>query len=406
MMLAAAARARRALRAAVGGAAAARRCFSSLPLEAECAAAAGSELLEPAALRVEAKEQRGSLPPLESLQFGRTFSDHYLHAEHHQGEGWGAPTISPLQDITLHPGSTVLQYGISCFEGMKAYKDAQGRARLFRPQMNMARLARSAARLALPAFGEDELLECIRELLRVDDAWIPNARGYSLYLRPFIFGSTPFLGVGPSSDTRLMVLLSPVGPYFPKGRSAVSLLIDETNVRAAVGGAGAYKLAGNYAPTISPQKRAAQFGADQCLYAYRGNVSEGGAMNVFFLLENGRAKGGKELVTAPLDGTILPGVTRDSILSLARQWGEFEVSERQLSVVELEQAQREGRIMETFGSGTAAVIIPVHALVRESGERWAMPEVAPEDSIGTRLKHAIEAIQYGEVESPWSMLDD
>jgi len=373
---------------------------------------AGTRLLDPSALQVEPlpASKRGALPPLDTLAFGRTFSDHCLEADWHAGTGWRPPVVKPLEPLQLHPGATALQYGISCFEGMKAYKDAQGHARLFRPEMNMARLQRSTLRLALPEFGEEELLECIKALLRVDDAWIPQERGYSLYLRPFVMGSTPFLGVGPSNDAKLITLLSPVGPYFKAGQAKVRLLIDETNLRAAPGGAGAHKLAGNYAPTIAPQRRAAELGADQCLYSCEGKLSECGAMNMFFLIRDEAVEGGLELVTAPLDGTILPGVTRDSILSLARQWGEFKVSERDVTISELETAFNEGRLVECFGAGTAAVIMPVGGFVREDGTKWELPET-PVDaatgadmSLGQRLKDAIEAIQYGEVESPWSVL--
>jgi branched-chain amino acid aminotransferase len=355
------------------------------------------------------------------------FTDHMLLAEHAAGEGWGRPALRPFGPLQLHPAAQVLHYGMACFEGMKAYMGPDGRPRLFRPAMNAARLRRAAARLQLADFEPEELLACIRELLRVDAPWLPSREGHSLYLRPFMFSSARALGVAKATRTTLSVVMSPVGPYFPSGLKPIALFVDEVHCRAWPGGVGDVKVGGNYAPTIRPQvEAAAAHGAAQVLYTRAATaaaaaaaagagggaggvdpddaeVAECGAMNIFFLLDR-VGGGGRELVTPPLDGTILPGVTRDSILGLARAWGEFEVSERRLSVGEVARAAAEGRLVEAFGCGTACVVQPVGALLRAQGQVY-VPKVSDPGHPGAlapRLQRALLDIQYGRVEHPWS----
>jgi len=282
----------------------------------------------------------------------------------------------------------------------------------------MARLLRSAERLSLPGFDTEELLACIRALVLVEKDWVPAMPGYSLYLRPTLMGTTPFLGVGRALDATLFVLCSPCGPYMSGAPKAVSLFLEETVVRAAPGGVGAVKVGGNYAPTIAPAVAANRaHGCVQVLYTYKPDggaeaertVSEAGAMNVFFLLE-GRGGGGRELVTPPLDGTILPGVTRQSVLDLCREKSDAEgglkVSERPLSVAELVDAGREGRLLEMFCTGTAAVVMPVQTLVRADGEevRAAPFDGAEGKMISSRVACWLAEIQRGGVEGhPWSV---
>lgn len=334
--------------------------------------------------------------------------------------GWGAPTVCPLQSFSIHPAAQTLQYGAHCFEGMKCYAGVDGRLRLFRPELNMQRLLRSATRLALPGFDCTQLLECIKALLRCESRWVPRKPGFALYLRPTIIATTPFLGVGPPTDATLYVVLSPCGPYTPGPPRAVTLYLEEEVIRAAPGGVGQYKVGGNYAPTVAVGQAALrQHGATQVLYTFKPDngprvVSEGGAMNVFFVVRlpsdtsggdgrDGRDPHVRELMTAPLDGTILPGVTRASILELAKQHSEsgiepgLRVSERPITVDELVEASQEGRLEEVFCTGTAAVVLPVASLIRQSGEHvHAHPfNPAPGEMLSTRLGAALADIQYG-----------
>ncbi len=306
------------------------------------------------------------LPTLEDLRFGQTFTDHMFMARHVAGRGWEAPEIVPFGAIPLHPAAQVLHYGVSCFEGMKAFKGVDGRGRLFRPELNMQRLQRSARRLLLADFDTHELLECLKALLRVDARWLPDRLGYSMYIRPYMFSTGRSLGVARSNECALNIIMSPVGPYFKTGLRPVTLFLDEQHVRAWPGGVGQYKIGGNYAPTLLPQVNWSDWvvvfphaspsaspitqeqanrgsGTPQVVYTiapahaqHRDDalLSESGAMNFFVLMEK-PSGGGMELVTPPLDGTILPGVTRDSILQLTKQWGEFAVSERPLSIREI-----------------------------------------------------------------------
>lgn len=309
---------------------------------------------------------------------------------------------------------------MSCFEGMKAYRGVDGRPRLFRPEMNAARLLRSAQRLQLASFDPEELLECIKALVRVDAGWLPTQEGYSLYLRPFMFSSAHVLGVAKATQSTLSVVMSPVGPYFPSGLRPISLFVDEQYTRAWPGGTGDCKVGGNYAPTIQPMAEAtAAHNTQQVVYTFRPGQSgraedaaldpeaaefeECGSMNIFFLLE--KEGGGKELVTPDLRGTILPGVTRDSILKLAQEWGECEVSERSITLREVGAASAEGRLLEVFGSGTACIVQPVNVLVRGNGEEWRPKAADPRfpGALAPRLQRALLDIQYGRVEHPWSV---
>ena len=350
------------------------------------------------------------LPALDdTLHFGREFTDHMLKADWTAAHGWGAPSVCPVQPFSIHPGAQTLQYGAHCFEGMKCYAGVDGRLRLFRPDMNMARFHRSAQRLALPGFDTAQLLACIKHLLRVEQRWVPRKQGFALYLRPTVMATTPFLGVGPPTEATLFVLLSPCGPYMPGPPQAVKLYLEEQVVRAAPGGVGDFKVGGNYAPTVAPALAALrQYGATQVLYTYKPDngprvVSEGGAMNVFFVLQ--KPDGMRELVTSPLDGTILPGVTRASILELARtlcaqgQEAGLTVTERPLTVDELTSCSLQGQLLEVFCTGTAAVVLPVQCLVRQTGEelRAAPFDPAQGAMLSTRLGDALAAIQYGKV---------
>eukprot|EP00123_Amoebidium_parasiticum_P013509 comp21998_c0_seq1/m.31824 comp21998_c0_seq1/g.31824 ORF comp21998_c0_seq1/g.31824 comp21998_c0_seq1/m.31824 type:complete len:415 (-) comp21998_c0_seq1:425-1669(-) len=344
--------------------------------------------------------------PNSELVFGRTFSDHMLEIDWAAEDGWGAPRIKPYENLSLSPAATVLHYAMECFEGMKAYKDKQGRIRMFRPDKNMNRLYNSCHRMALPTFDKAALTECIKELLRTDADWIPNEKGYSLYLRPTMIGTQPSLGVGPSAMAKLFVICSPVGPYYKTGFAPVSLLADEAYVRAWPGGVGNYKCGGNYAPGVMTQVAAAKQGYNQLLWLFgdKHQVTEVGTMNFFMLWKN--EAGEKELITAPLDGTILPGVTRDSILSLCRQWGEFKVTEKVLYMSDITKALEEKRVIEMFGAGTACIVAPIKN-IGYKGKDLAIPlALGTSGELTKRLNDTILGIQYGEIPSEWSVVVD
>ncbi|CAE7243073.1 bcaA [Symbiodinium sp. KB8] len=345
----------------------------------------------------------------EELKFGTTFTDHMVEVDWDNKNGWHAPEITPYHKIPIDPAASVLHYSLECFEGMKAYVDKEGNVRLFRPDMNMNRMHTSMLRLALPDFDKNEWLECIKQLIRVDKEWIPRGEGYSLYIRPTGISTHPFLGVGASSQAKMFTILSPVGPYYPEGFAPVTLYGEKRYVRAWPGGTGDTKVGANYGPTIQPQLQAADRGYSQVLWLFGdqdgGQVTEVGIMNLFILWVN--EEGEKELVTAALDGTILPGVTRDSILELARSWGEFKVTERSVTMGEVTRAIESGRLIEAFGSGTAAVVAPIKR-VHFQGKDYPVPiEEELQSGVTTkRVWDELKDIQYGNVEHPWSVVID
>ncbi|KAF2667526.1 branched-chain-amino-acid aminotransferase [Microthyrium microscopicum] len=341
----------------------------------------------------------------EDLIFGQSFSDHMLVVEWTAVDGWLPPRITPYQNLSLDPATCVFHYAFCAFEGMKAYKDASGNVRLFRPERNMARLNKSAARIALPTFDGAALTQMIARLCHIDDRFIPEYRGYSLYIRPTIIGTQNTLGVGPPGSALLYVIASPVGPYYPTGFKAISLEATDYAVRAWPGGVGDKKLGANYAPCIVPQQQAASRGFHQNLWLFGEEeyITEVGTMNLFVAIKG--KDGVDELVTAPLDGTILEGVTRDSVLELARErlapkgW---KISERKMTMHELAEASDENRLLEVFGAGTAAVVSPI----RNISWKGRLVSCGLEDHseagpLTQQIKDWIEDIQTGVTESPW-----
>ncbi|KAF2722636.1 branched-chain amino acid aminotransferase II [Polychaeton citri CBS 116435] len=356
------------------------------------------------------------LIPHDQLVFGRNFTDHMLSIEWTASDGWLDPQITPYQNLSLDPATCVFHYAFEAFEGMKAYKDKDGNVRLFRPDMNMKRLNKSSARIALPTFDGEAFIELLKKFVSLDERFIPSEKGYSLYIRPNMIGTQRTLGVGPPGSALLYVIASPVGPYYRTGFKAISLEATDYAVRAWPGGVGASKLGANYAPCIVPQMQAATRGFHQNLWLFNDVdpttgqkedfVTEVGTMNLFAVIKD-KQTGKPELVTAPLDGTILEGVVRDSILSLARErlvpegWT---VSERKFHMREVAEAAEEGRLLEVFGSGTAAVVSPVRNI------SWSGKIVEcglkPDEEVGPitqRMKDWIEGIQYGEEDHPWSV---
>ncbi|KAL6352832.1 hypothetical protein LRP88_13305 [Fusarium phalaenopsidis] len=372
------------------------RC-ARFSIKAEAASAAKPLGLDPSRLSVTKTSHPKSLSKPETLVFGREFTE----------DGWLDPKITPYQNLSLDPATCVFHYAFECFEGMKAYKDKNGKVRLFRPDKNMARLNKSAARIALPTFEPKSFIELISKFAQLDSRFIPDKRGYSLYLRPTMIGTQKTLGVGAPGSALLYVIASPVGPYYPTGFKAVSLEATDYAVRAWPGGVGDKKLGANYAPCILPQLQAASRGFQQNLWLFGEEeyVTEVGTMNMFVALKN-KETGQKELVTAPLDGTILEGVTRDSVLALARErlvpegW---KVSERKYTMKELADASKEGRLLEAFGAGTAAIVSPVRS-ISWKGElvNCGLSETEESGEIALKMKEWIEGIQYGDEEHEWS----
>lgn len=322
-------------------------------------------------------------------------------------EGWLTPKITPYQNLSLDPATCVFHYAFECFEGLKAYKDSKGQARLFRPDRNALRLNDSSASLALPTFDSNAFVQLLSKFVALEERFIPSGRGYSLYVRPNMIGTQKTLGVGPPGSALLYVIASPVGPYYPTGFKAISLEATDYAVRAWPGGTGNKKLGANYAPCIIHQMEAAKKGFQQNLWLFGEEeyCTEVGTMNLFAAIRN-KETGEKELVTSPLDGTILPGITRDSILSLARErlvpqgW---KVSERKFTMPELSAASDEGRLMEVFGSGTAAVISPVRTIGWKGKlVSCGLPDDKEAGEIAATMKDWIEARMYGDEEHEWS----
>ncbi|XP_047385217.1 branched-chain-amino-acid aminotransferase, mitochondrial isoform X2 [Sciurus carolinensis] len=341
--------------------------------------------------------------PSDPLVFGKTFTDHMLMVEWDRKKGWGWPRIQPFQNLILHPACSALHYSLQLFEGMKAFKGADQQVRLFRPWLNMDRMLRTALRLCLPSFDKVELLECIRRLIEVDKAWVPERVGTSLYVRPVLMGNEDSLGVSSATRALLYVILCPVGSYFPGDSvTPVSLLADPTFIRAWMGGVGDYKMGGNYGPTVLLQQEAQKKGCEQVLWLYGPDhhLTEVGTMNIFVYWTH--EDGVLELVTPPLDGIILPGVVRQSLLDLARTWGEFRVVERKITMKELLQALEEGRVREVFGSGTACQVCPVHRILYED-KHLHIPTMENGPELTLRFQKELKAIQYGTKAHEWML---
>lgn len=347
---------------------------------------------------------------LSELPFGQLPTPHMLHIDWAKETGWGKPYIQPYAPLQIPPASAALHYGLQCFEGMKAYHQAsQNRIAMFRPDMNAKRFQRSSKAIALDGdFCGDELVQCIRKLVEVDSEWVPQNPSASLYIRPTHIAWNSNLGVAAPDRSKIFVMLCPVGPYFKTGFNPVDLLADPKFIRAWPGGTGSTKNGGNYGPTIPVQSKAQdESGCSQCLWLFNDGqddpvITEVGAMN--FMMVWHRPEDGKlELVTPPLDeplgsknmDVILPGVTRDSVLSLARSWGEFEVTERTIRWSELKTAAKENRIVECFGCGTAVVICPIGRFFDKSdnpeGEWISVP--SEEQVFRRRFYDAITDIQ-------------
>ncbi len=334
------------------------------------------------------RENLKEKPDFSNLAFGKIFTDYMFSMEYDTEKGWHDAKICPYGPIEMSPASCVLHYAQGLFEGMKAYKD-EDNIYLFRPTENFKRLNNGCERLCIPKFDEDFVLMALKELLRKDAEWIPSSKGASLYLRPFIVADEHVLGVHPANRYRFMIIMSPVGSYYKGGLAPVDILVEDMYVRAAVGGTGAVKAIGNYAASLKGQQRAMEDGYSQVLWLdakERRYVEEVGSMNIFFFIDG-------VLCTPELSGSILPGITRNSVITMAKSMG-VPVEEKPIDIEEVIKATKENRLTEAFGSGTAVVIAPVGSLCYK-GEKV----VIGDGSIGEltqKIYDRLTGIQYGD----------
>jgi branched-chain amino acid aminotransferase len=326
-------------------------------------------------------------PKDSELAFGTEFTDHMFLMDYEEGKGWKDARVEPYGPLSLDPATAVLHYAQSMFEGLKAFRGKDGRVRLFRPQKHADRLNRTAQRLCIPTIDPELVLKSWTTLVDLDRDWVPRAVGTSIYIRPTLIASEPFLGVRPARQYLYFVILSPVGAYYPEGINPVKIMVDAKFVRAVPGGLGEAKASANYAASLYPGEEAKHEGFTQVLYldgVHRKYIEEVGTMNIMLRI-------GDEVITPPLSGSILSGVTRDSVLTLLRDWG-VRASERQISIDEIVEAEAKGTLKEVFGTGTAAVISPVGELVYK-GQRIVI-NGGGIGELTQRLYDAIVGIQY------------
>lgn len=337
-------------------------------------------------------------PDPERLGFGTIFTDHMFNMDYNPDEGWHRPRIEPYAPISMDPSTMVLHYGQGVFEGLKAYRTGDGRLQLFRPRENFKRLNNSCRLLCIPEFDEEVALQALKTLLQLEKDWVPAAPETSLYIRPTIIAMDPFLGVRASHTYRFFIILSPVGAYYPEGFNPVKIQVTREHVRAVRGGVGEAKTLGNYAASLLAGDKAHQAGYTQVLWldgVELKYVEEVGSMNIFFVIDD-------ELITPVLNGSILPGITRDSVLALGRKWG-LSVAERLISIDEVLAAHENGHLREIFGSGTAAVISPVGELnydgrVLQVGDGQVGP-------LAQKLYKVITDMQYGAAEDSMGWIE-
>ena len=345
-------------------------------------------------IKTELSTNKKEKTPADKLGFGHVFTDHMFVMDYEEGKGWHNATISPYQEISLSPASMVFHYGQAVFEGLKAYVSEAGEVILFRPDRNFSRLNASNERLCIPAIDEEFALEALKELIRVDREWIPTAPGTSLYIRPFIIATEPYLGVNPAKNYKFIIIMSPVGSYYKEGINPVKILVEQHYVRAVVGGTGEAKTAGNYASSLKGSEIAAKQGYSQTLWLdgkENKYVEEVGSMNIFFKVAG-------KVITPALNGSILPGITRDSMIQVLKSKN-IPVEERAIEFAEIVEAANNGTLEEAFGTGTAAVISPVGEL------KW-LEEIIPVNNgeigeVTQMLYDTLTGIQYGKIEDPF-----
>ena len=337
-------------------------------------------------------------PESSKLVFGKSMTDHMFIVDYDEGQGWHDPRIVPYGPLLIDPAAKVLHYAEEIFEGLKAYRDAQGKIQLFRPLDNIDRMNKSAERLCRPQIPQDLALAGITELVKVERDWVPHEEGASLYIRPFMIGLDAQLGVHSSKHVQYVVVVCPVGAYYPEGLAPVKIFVEERDVRAVKGGTGMAKTGGNYAASLRAGHQAEQKGYSQVLWldgVHRKYIEEVGAMNVMFKVAG-------KILTPDLNGSVLDGITRRSCLQLLRDWG-YEVEERRISAEELFQAAENGTLEEAWGTGTAAVISPIGELAM--GEKKVSINHNQIGEVTRKLYDQLTGIQWGRVADPhnWIM---
>ena len=332
--------------------------------------------------------------PTGKLGFGKIFTDHMFVMDYTRGKGWHDPRIVPFQDITLSPAAMVFHYGQEMFEGLKAYKGADGKNYLFRPDMNAKRTNNTNDRLCIPRVPEEDYVQAVKAIVSVDQDWIPTEPGTSLYIRPFIIATTPSLGVHAAHDYLFCIITCPVGAYYAEGINPVKIYVENEDVRAVKGGTGYTKCGGNYAASIRAGERAEDQGYAQVLWldgVHRKYIEEVGSMNVMFKV-NG------EIITPELTGSVLPGITRRSCIQLLKDWG-YEVEERLITAQELFEAAQAGKLDEAWGTGTAAVVSPIGEMGWEDQHVVVNGgEIGP---VTQKLYDTLTGIQWGTQPDPY-----
>lgn len=338
-------------------------------------------------------------PDDSALGFGTCFTDYMFNMDYDPENGWHNPRIEPYGPMQMDPSTMVLHYGQAIFEGLKAYRTPDGEIQLFRPKDNFSRFNRSGHMLCMPEIDEELLLRGLIKLLKIEKDWVPNAPGTSLYIRPTIIATDPYIGLRSSKTYRFFIILSPVGAYYPEGFDPIKIWVTRKHVRAVRGGVGTAKTAGNYAASLYATELANKDGYTQVMWldgVELKYIEEVGSMNIFFIIDD-------ELITPELNQSILSGVTRDSVIKLARSWG-LTVVERKISIDEVYTSQKEGRLQEVFGSGTAAVISPV-GQIKFDGREITIGDggVGP---VAAKLFDKLMDIQYGKAKDSfgWTMV--
>jgi branched-chain amino acid aminotransferase len=344
-------------------------------------------------LSITKAEQLKTKPEDTKLGFGTLFTDHMFNMDYNVDNGWHNPRIEPYSNISMDPSTAVLHYGQAVFEGLKAYRTESGSIQLFRPKDNFKRMNRSCRQLCIPEFDEAVALNGLKQLLKTEEKWVPSLFETSLYIRPTIVAMDPFLGVRESYTYRFFIILSPVGVYYPQGFSPVKIWVAKDHVRAVRGGLGEAKTPANYAASLFVGSKAHRKGYTQVLWldgVERKYIEEVGSMNIFFVIDD-------EVITPALNGSILPGITRNSVFTLAEHWN-LKVAERKISIDEVISAHGDGRLQEIFGTGTAAVISPVGE-INYGDSVYAVGDgtVGP---VAKRFYEALTDIQYGKSEDP------
>jgi branched-chain amino acid aminotransferase len=337
-------------------------------------------------------------PDESSLGFGTIFTDHMFNMDYSPEKGWHSPRIEPYGSLDMEPSIMVLHYGQGVFEGLKAYRTASGDVQLFRPAQNFKRMNRSSDIICIPEIDEAFALDALKQLVTVEKDWVPSVPGTSLYIRPTIIATDPYIGVRASFTYRFFIILSPVGAYYAEGFNPVKILVTKEHVRAVRGGVGEAKTPGNYAASLYAGEKAHKEGYTQVLWldgVEQKYIEEVGAMNIFFLIDD-------ELITPMLSGSILPGITRDSVISLGKSWN-IKVTERKISIDEVVAAHESGKLKEIFGSGTAAVISPVGEL--KYGDKVLTIGDGNVGPMASKLFNTIQDIQYGKSEDPFGWIE-